>query len=86
MTEGTMTELELAKLENFALKHANMQQAINANLAARNAYIREVEAAHPGYTFSEQTGQLVKAAPPEPQPQALRVNGKITREPRHSHP
>jgi hypothetical protein len=62
---ATLTELELTKLENYALKHAGLQQAQQANLAERTRYIRQIEAAHPGYSFSEQTGQLVSNGPAE---------------------
>jgi hypothetical protein len=62
---ATLTELELTKLENFALKHTGLQQAQQANLAARSQYIKQIEAAHPGYSFSEQTGQLVSNGPAE---------------------
>jgi hypothetical protein len=60
---STLSELELTKLENFALRHTNLQQAQQANLAERTRYIRQIEAAHPGYSFSEQTGQLVSNGP-----------------------
>jgi hypothetical protein len=65
---ATLTELEITKLENFALKHAGLQQALQANLTARSRYIEQIEAAHPGYHFSEQTGQLTRDDPPPNQP------------------
>jgi hypothetical protein len=65
MTNGTMTELELTKMENFALKHRGLQQELQANLIARTQYIKQIEAAHPGYLFSEVNGQLVKPTEPE---------------------
>jgi hypothetical protein len=70
---STLTELEITKLENFALKHAGLQQAIQANLTARTKYIEQIEAAHPGYYFSEQTGQLVgnETANQSPDPQSI---------------
>jgi hypothetical protein len=74
MIDGQLTELELTKLENFSLKHTGLQQAIRENLAMRTQYIQQIIAAHPGYTFSEQTGQLVSNGPaqtqeePEPSP------------------
>jgi hypothetical protein len=61
--QATLTELEMTKLENYALKHSNMQQAIQVNLEARAKYIAQIEAAHPGCRFSEQTGQLVELTP-----------------------
>jgi hypothetical protein len=72
---STLTELELTKLENFALRDSGLRQALQANLAARSQYIAQIEAAHPGYLFSEQTGQLVgdgiaTAPPPPPQAEA----------------
>jgi hypothetical protein len=81
MTDGQLTELELTKLENFALKHTGLQQAIRENLAARTQYIQQITAAHPGYTFSEQTGQLQQLAaasspaqtPEEPSAPAPRI-------------
>jgi hypothetical protein len=74
---ATLTELELTKLENFGLKHAALQQAQQANLAARSQYIKQIEAAHPGYSFSEHTGQLVSNGPAdEPLPQAEPVSVK----------
>jgi hypothetical protein len=63
---ATLTELEITKLENFALKHAGLQQAIQNNLAARTKYIEKIEAERPGYFFSEQTGQLVLRDQPAP--------------------
>jgi hypothetical protein len=62
---ATLTELEITKLENFGLRHSNLEQARQANLTARSQYIRQIEAAHPGYSFSEQTGQLVSNGPAE---------------------
>lgn len=53
---GTLTELERLKLENFALKHNAVQQQLQTNLAARSAFIQEMEAAHPGYRWDEQNG------------------------------
>lgn len=61
--QTTLSELEMTKLENFALKHANLQQAIQSNLTARTNYIAKIEAEHPGCRFSEQTGQLVELTP-----------------------
>jgi hypothetical protein len=61
--QATLSELEMTKLENFALKHTNLQQAIQANLGARAKYIADIEAAHPGCRFNEQTGQLVELTP-----------------------
>ena len=60
MVNGSLTEVELLRLENFALKHANLQQAIQQNLAARTKYIQGVEAAHPGYQWNEPSGGLVR--------------------------
>jgi hypothetical protein len=71
---ATLNELELTKLENFALKHAGLQQALQANLTARSRYIEQIEDAHPGYHFSEQSGQLVPDEPPphhQPGPQTV---------------
>lgn len=62
MTNGTLTELERTKLENFALKHNALQQQMQMILAERAAYIRIVEEAHPGHRWDEQQG-LVSAEP-----------------------
>jgi hypothetical protein len=70
MQNGTLTELEFTKLENYALRDAGLRQAQQANLAERARYIARIEAAHPGYSFSEQAGQLVSNGPAEPLPQA----------------
>jgi hypothetical protein len=56
---ATLTELEMTKLENYALRDAGLRQAQQANLAERARYIAKIEAAHPGYSFSEISGQLV---------------------------
>ena len=68
MNNGTaqLTELEATKLENFALKHTSLQQSIRENLAARNQYIEQVVAAHPGYEWQENKGGLVAIPPPPP--------------------
>jgi hypothetical protein len=62
---ATLTELEMTKLENYALRDAGLRQAQQANLAERARYIARIEAAHPGHSFSEQTGQLVSNGPTE---------------------
>jgi hypothetical protein len=51
--------MERLKLENFALKHNVMQQQLQANIAARAAFLREMEAAHPGYRWDEQNGLVL---------------------------
>lgn len=51
-----LTELEQVKLENFALRNNALQQQLQANLAARAAFIKQVEAAHPGYQWDETKG------------------------------
>ena len=56
MTTETLTELEQAKLENFALKHNMLQQQQQQIVAMRAAYLKQVEAAHPGYVWDEQKG------------------------------
>lgn len=57
-----LTELERVKLENFALKHTALQQQVQANLIARAGFIQQIEAAHPGYRWNDQSG-LVKEGP-----------------------
>ena len=66
--KAQMTELELTKLENFALKDAGLRQALQANLTARTQYIQQMETAHPGYQWNEQSGTLIPTAPQEPLP------------------
>ena len=56
---GTLSELERVKLENFALRHNTLQQQIHVNLTARGAFIRELEVAHPGYRWEDEQGVLV---------------------------
>ena len=51
-----LTELERVKLENFALKHNALQQQIQANLAARAEFIRQIEDTHPGHHWQEDKG------------------------------
>jgi hypothetical protein len=58
-TSGELTELELTKLENFALKHGLMQQQLQRIVADRTVYIKQVEEAHPGYMWDEQKAGLV---------------------------
>lgn len=54
--KAELSELERLKMENFALKHSAMQQNLQANLMQRTAFIKEIEAAHPGYVWNEQRG------------------------------
>jgi hypothetical protein len=70
MDSGTaeLTELERVKMENFALKHNSLQQQLNANLAQRQAYIEQIEAAHPGHRWDEPRGLVKKEEPGRPQP------------------
>jgi hypothetical protein len=64
--KDVLTELERVKLENFALKHNAMQQQINLNMAERTAYIKQVEAAHPGWVWNEAKGLVpVESAAPK---------------------
>jgi Trp operon repressor len=56
MTNGELTELERVRLENFMLRHNSIQRELQTNLAARAAFIQEVEAAHPGYRWDEGAG------------------------------
>ena len=58
-----LTDFERMKLENLALKHNALQQQIQAILAERNAYLKAIEAAHPGYRWQEGEG-LVPADQP----------------------
>lgn len=60
MTNGELTELERVKMENFALKHSTMQSQLQSNLTQRNAFIREIEAAHPGYRWDETQGLVAE--------------------------
>jgi hypothetical protein len=64
-TNGTekLTELERVLMENYALKNSLMQQQLQANLAARAAFIQRIEDARPGYRWSDQQGLI----PIEPQ-------------------
>lgn len=55
-----LTELERLKMENFALKHNTMQLQLQAVLAERAAFIRQIEEAHPGYCWEEQRGLVEK--------------------------
>lgn len=55
-SNGTLTELERVKLENFALKHNAMQQQVQMNITARLAFIQEIVSAHPGYEWDESRG------------------------------
>jgi hypothetical protein len=62
-----VTELERVKLENYALKHNNLQRQLQDNLAERAAFIKEVEAAHPALRWDDQRG-FVSKEEPRPQP------------------
>ena len=66
---GQLSELELTKMENFALRNAGLQQAIRENIQARDKYIQQIEAAHPGYRWNENSG-LMPVPPQEAPPQA----------------
>ena len=55
-----LTELELTKMENFALKHNLVQSQLQRIVDERAAYIKQVEEAHPGCKWDEQKG-LVEA-------------------------
>lgn len=55
-----LTELEQMKLENYALKHNMIQQQLQRIIAERTAYIKQVEDAHRGYRWDEQTASLAK--------------------------
>ena len=58
-SNGTLSELERVKMENFGLKHNALQQQLQANLGARAAFIDELVAAHPGYVWNEQHGLVL---------------------------
>ena len=62
-SNGTLTELERVKLENFVLRNNALQQQLQANLMARTTYIEEVVAAHPGYEWDEAMGLIQKEEP-----------------------
>jgi hypothetical protein len=51
-----LTELESTKMENFGLKYNLVQQQLQRIGAERAAYIRQIEAAHPGHRWDEQQG------------------------------
>jgi hypothetical protein len=53
-----LTELERVKIENFNLRLLYMQQQIQQVQAERILFLREVEAAHPGYRWSDQQGLI----------------------------
>lgn len=69
MSNETLTELERTKMENYALKHNLMSQQLQQLVAERGAYIKQIEAAHPGCTWDEQRG-LVRSEllPDGPEP------------------
>ena len=66
----TLTEAQALKWQNLALKAQNiemqvalLQQAMNQVVTERQAFVAEVEQAHPGYIFNVQTGKLEVKAP-----------------------
>ena len=59
MSNGTLTETENLKLENFALKQHVMQTQLQQITAERASFIKQVEIDHPGYSWQEGKG-LVK--------------------------
>jgi hypothetical protein len=61
-SNGTLSEFERVKLENFALKNNILQQQVQANLLERVAFINTIEESHPGYRWSDPEG-LVKSEP-----------------------
>ena len=60
---GQLSELERVKLENFALKNNLMQQQLQLNLSERAVFIRQLEAAHPGYRWTDQNGLVPDGKP-----------------------
>ena len=61
-----LTELERVKMENYALKPNSLQQQLQGNLIERAAFIRQIEAAHPGYQWDEQGGLVGKNVNSDP--------------------
>ena len=62
MSNETMTEFELLKMENFALKNSVLQANVQANVQQREAFIRQMLADRPGYDWDERLGSLVRVA------------------------
>lgn len=55
-----LTEVEQLKLENFNLKHNILNTQVQSNWAARAAFIKQVEADHPGYSWDDTKGLIEK--------------------------
>jgi hypothetical protein len=53
-----LTELQRVKLENFTLKHINLQSALNANMAERAAFCKSIVDEHPGYMWRDPDGLM----------------------------
>lgn len=62
MTNGTieLTEIERLKMENYALKFNMLQSQINTIVAERAAFIKVIEADHPGYVWTDQNGLVAQ--------------------------
>lgn len=58
MTEQ-LSELERVKLENNTLRIALLQNQLQQTHNERAAFLQQLEAAHPGYEWSEQNGRLI---------------------------
>jgi hypothetical protein len=66
-----LTEVERLKMENFGLRYTLLQQQLMANSMERTAYIKQIEANHPGSKWDEQRGLIAEEkAPPETTAQA----------------
>jgi hypothetical protein len=55
-----LTEMERLKIENCNLRILYMQQQIQQVQAERTAFLHQLEAANPGYRWSDMYGRLLE--------------------------
>jgi hypothetical protein len=55
-----LSELERLKIENCNLRILYMQQQIQQVQTERSVFLRQLEAANPGYSWSDQYGRLIQ--------------------------
>jgi hypothetical protein len=60
MAKPLLTEVERLKLDNYNLRIHILQQQVQQMLIERDTHLRSIEAAHPGFEWSETEGLVEK--------------------------